>query len=140
MSKKALIEGLNDDLAHELSTVIRYTYQSGKATGPDGEHLRAMLREDIAEELGHAAFLIDVIVDLGGEPTTKPVEFAKPNGLRAMLELDIDMESKDVVRYAEHARLAEEDGEVELKLKLEEMAADEAGHARALRRMLSGLA
>jgi bacterioferritin len=140
MSKRTLIRGLNEDLAHELGTVIRYTYQSGKAMGTDGEHLRATLREDIPDELGHAAFLTDVIVDMGGEPTTTPANFAKPDGLKAMLELDIAMEAKDVERYAEHARLAEKAGELELKLKLEEMAADEAGHARALRRMLSGVA
>jgi rubrerythrin len=35
--------------------------------------------------------------------------------------------------------MAEELGLVELQLKLEEMAADEAGHARELRRILKGL-
>ncbi len=49
------------------------------------------------------------------------------------------MELQDVQNYMEHAKLAEELGEVELKLKLEEMAADEAGHARELRRLLKGL-
>jgi bacterioferritin len=56
-----------------------------------------------------------------------------------MLELDLDMELQDVAHYMQHAWQAEELGEVELKLKLEEMAADEAGHARELRRLLKGL-
>jgi bacterioferritin len=140
MSNEALIRGLNEDLANELGTVIRYTYQAGKVIGPVGEHVRAMFREEIPDEIGHAAFLTDVIVDLGGEPTTTPADFAKPAGLKQMLELDIAMETKDVERYAAHARLASDAGQVELKLKLEEMAADEAGHARALRRILNGLA
>jgi bacterioferritin len=56
-----------------------------------------------------------------------------------MLELDLEMELQDVKNYIRHAVMAEEFGEVELKLKLEEMAADEAGHARELRRLLKGL-
>jgi bacterioferritin len=80
-----------------------------------------------------------VIIDLGGEPTTKPKEFPKPEGLKAMLELDMEMERGDVENYMEHARMAEELGLIELQFHLEEMAVDEAGHARELRRILKGL-
>jgi bacterioferritin len=86
--------------------------------------------------MGHAAFLTDVIIDLGGEPTTIPKTFDKPTDLKSMLELELRMELEDVENYAKRAKLAEELGEVELKVKLEEMAADEAGHARELRRLL----
>jgi bacterioferritin len=139
MSQEELIKGLNEDLAAELGTVIRYTYQSSKAMGFAGVELREILEDEIADELGHAAFLMDVIVDLGGEPTTVPMTFEKPDGLKAMLELDLKMEKQDVENYRAHAALAEELGLVELQIKLEEMAADEAGHARVLRRLLGGL-
>jgi bacterioferritin len=76
---------------------------------------------------------------LGGEPVTEPVPFDKPEGLREMLALDQEMELQDVQNYVAHAELAGQLGYVELKLKLEEMAADEAGHARELRRILRGL-
>jgi hypothetical protein len=33
MSKEELIQGLNEDLAAEWGTVIRYTYQAGKSFG-----------------------------------------------------------------------------------------------------------
>ena len=78
------------------------------------------------------------IVDLGGEPTTTPKPIEKTTTLREMLELDLNLELQDVEEYTKHAELAGELGEVELKLKLEEMAADEAGHARELRRILKG--
>ncbi|HEC24059.1 MAG TPA: ferritin-like domain-containing protein [Chloroflexi bacterium] len=134
-----LIYGLNEDLAAEWGTVIRYTYQASKSFGVMGIELREMFAEEIQDELGHAAFLTDAIVDLGGEPTTTPKEFDKPDDLKAMLELDLEMELQDVENYLEHARMAEELGLIELKFKLEEMAADEAGHARELRRILKGL-
>ncbi|MFN2195388.1 MAG: bacterioferritin [Anaerolineales bacterium] len=139
MSKEALIKGLNEDLAAEWGTVIRYTYQAAKSFGLIGVELREMFEEEVQDELGHAAYLTDVIVDLGGEPVTAPKEFAKSEGIKAMLELDLEMEKSDVDNYRKHAAMAGELGLVELEMKLEEMAADEAGHARELRRILKGL-
>jgi bacterioferritin len=139
MSKEKLIRGLNDDLAAEWGTIMRYTYQAGKSFGLRGAELREILGEEIQDELGHATFLTDVIVDLGGEPTTTPKEFAKPEDLKTMLELDLELELQDVGNYATRSKQAEELGEVELKVKLEEMAADEAGHARELRRLIKGI-
>ncbi len=97
-----------------------------------------MCVEEIEDELGHAKFLTDVIVDLGGEPTTTPKEFTKPGELKAMLELDLEMELQDVQNYTKRAKLAEELGQIELKVELEEIAADESRHARKLRRILKG--
>ena len=139
MSKEKLIKSLNEDLAAELGTVIRYNYQSGKSYGIMGTELREMFDSEIKDELGHARFLTDIIIDLGGEPVTTPLDFTKPNGIKEMLELDLKMEEEDVKNYLQHSKEAEETGLPELKMKLEEMAADEAGHARVLRRLLKGL-
>lgn len=138
-TKETLIRYLNEDLVAEYGTIIRYSYQSGKAFGLMGSELRELLAEEILDELGHAAFLNDVIVDLGGEPVTAPTTFDKPESLRDMLALDEQLELQDVKNYVAHSELADELGYVELKLKLEEMAADEAGHARELRRILKGM-
>ena len=137
-TKTELIKGLNSDLAGEWGTIMRYSYQSGKAFGLRGAEFREILEEEIQDEMGHAAYLTDVIVDLGGEPTTTPQTFDKPDDLKSMLELDLEMELQDVNNYAIRAKQAENLGEIELKVKLEEMAADEAGHARELRRLLRG--
>jgi bacterioferritin len=138
-TKTELIQGLNDDLAAEWGTIMRYTYQSGKAFGLRGAELREIFEGEIQDEMGHAAYLTDVIVDLGGEPTTTPKPFAKYDDLKSMLELDLEMELQDVESYATRAKQAEDLNEIELKVKLEEMAADEAGHARELRRLLKGV-
>jgi bacterioferritin len=130
MSKEELLKGLNQDLAAEWGTVIRYTYQAAKSFGILGAELREIFLREVGDELGHATFLTDVIIDLGGEPTVTPKEFAKPDGLKAMLELDLRMEEEDVANYRKRADQAGELGLVELKVKLEEMAADEAGRSR----------
>ena len=139
MNQEHLIRGLNEDLAAELGTVIRYTYQAARCYGLLAAELRELLAREAQDELGHAAFLMDVILDLGGEPTTAPKPFEKPTDLKGMLELNVKMEAEDVANYLAHARLAEQLGLPELKMKLEEMAADEAGHGRQLRRLLKGL-
>ena len=139
MNKDDLIKGLNEDLAAELGTVIRYTYQAAKCYGLLAAELRELLKEEAQDELGHATYLMDVIQDLGGEPTTTPKQFDKPDDLKGMIELNVKMEAEDVANYLAHAKMAEELGLPELKMKLEEMAADEAGHGRQLRRLLRGL-
>jgi bacterioferritin len=138
MTKENLIQGLNQDLAAELGTVIRYTYQAARCYGLLTAELRELLAKEAQDELGHATYLMDVIQDLGGEPTTTPKPFEKPADLKGMLELDVKMETEDVANYLAHAELAGQLKLPELKLKLEEMAADEAGHERKLRRLLRG--
>lgn len=139
MNKDTLIQGLNQDLAAELGTVIRYTYQAAMCYGLQGAELRALLSKEALDELGHAAYLMDVIQDLGGEPTTTPKQFEKPTDLKGMLELNVKMEAEDVTNYLAHAELAGQLKLPELRMKLEEMAADEGGHGRELRRLLKGL-
>src|SRR5262245_53788657 len=68
-ANQQLIDGLNEDLAAEWGTIMRYTFQSAKALGLRGAELREILEKDIPDELGHARYLTDVISDLGGEPT-----------------------------------------------------------------------
>lgn len=137
--KRELIESLNRDLAAELGTIIRYNYQSSKISGPDGIPLRELMRDELNDELGHASFLSDVIVDMGGEPTIEPQEFEKMESTKAMLEQNVAMEMEDAQNYIQHAQLAAQLGEVELKIQLDEFAADEASHARHLGRILRGI-
>lgn len=134
-----LIRGLNEDLAAEWGTIMRYTFQSAQALGLRGAELRDILAKDIPDELGHARYLTDVISDLGGDPTMRPRDWEKVTELKPMLELDLRMELGDVENYTRHSKLAEELGLTELKVKLEEMAADESRHARELNRILRGL-
>lgn len=138
-NKKELIRGLNEDLSGEWGTIMRYTYQAANSFGIGGSELRGIFAEEIQDELGHATFLTDMIVNLGGEPTTTPKPFDKSTEVKTMLQQDLNMEMEDVENYKKHAEMAEGLGEVELKLKLEEIAADEDRHAREIRRLLKGM-
>ena len=72
IAKEELIKGLNEDLAAEWGTIMRYTYQASRAVGLRGAELREILEKEIPDEMGHAKYLTDVIADLGGDPTTAP--------------------------------------------------------------------
>ena len=134
-----LIQGLNEDLAAEWGTIMRYTFQSAKALGLRGAEFRQILDKDIPDELSHARYLTDVISDLGGEPAMEPRRWERVGELKPMVEQDLNMELQDVKNYTQHAKLAEILGLTELKVKLENMAADESRHARELNRILRGL-
>jgi bacterioferritin len=47
MPNEDLIRGLNEDLAAEWGTVIRYTYQASKSFGLMGIELREMFAEEV---------------------------------------------------------------------------------------------
>jgi bacterioferritin len=84
---------------------------------------------------GHAQYLADKIVAMGGTPMVKPGLSAPPADVSKMIRNDLAAEEIDGEHYRHVAEMAEESGEVELKVKLEELAADEARHADELRRL-----
>lgn len=136
---KELIHGLNDDLAAGWGTIARHTFQPAKATGLRGAELRQILEKEIHDEPGHARYLTDVISDVGGDPVTKPRRREHISDLKPMMKQDVKMELQDAGNYTRHSKLAEELGLTKLKVKLENMAADESRHARELQRILNGL-
>ncbi|MFQ5797402.1 MAG: bacterioferritin [Bacteroidota bacterium] len=136
--KSKLIEGLKDDLANELGAVMLYLYQTSIAAGFDGEELRELLRPEVAGELAHATFLADKIAALGGDPTTRPKEYRTPTDVKGMLELDLKLEQQAVETYKKRAQQAEEYGDLGLKVKIEEIIAEETGHVEQIERILRG--
>ena len=139
MSKKALIDGLNQDLANELGAAILYLYQTSTATGWDGEELREFLSADITGEMQHAIFLAEKIAALGGKPTTMPTQHKSPKDVKSMLRYDLKLERDAIENYRQRCVQAEEVGEIGLKLKLEEILMEETGHAEQLDRILRGM-
>ena len=137
--KKALINGLNEDLANELGASILYLYQTSVATGWDGEELREFLSVEITGEMQHAIFLAQKIASLGGKPTTQPIQHKCPKDVKGMLKYDLKLEREAIESYRQRAIQAEEAGETGLKIKLEELILDETGHAEQIERILRGM-
>jgi bacterioferritin len=136
--RRALIDGLNRDLAGEYQAVLMYTHYSAKLTGPYRRELRALFQAEIADEQGHAQFLADKVAALGGEPVTGPRPVPPADQPREMLEQALTAEKQALADYGERIRQAEGFGDVGLKVGLENQAADETRHKEELERILAG--
>ena len=136
MASEQLLSGLNNALNREVSTFLRYMLQGASIKGAEWEPARQMYLAEVPDEMGHAQYLANKIVMLGGTPKLDPDLSPPPANVRTMLENDIKEEKVDVEGYTKLAELAEKEGLADLKVKMEEQAADEAGHAEAMQRML----
>lgn len=136
MDKQTLIDNLNKDLANELSAIIQYITYAAKATGPYRPQLADFFLTEVVDEQGHAQFLANKIVALGGEPTTIPAPVPKANTNREMLEAVLAAELQAGKDYTQRAQEAEAFGDKGLMVQLEDMVRDEMGHSEESERML----
>ena len=96
------------------------------------------LRREAEEELKHVAFLCDQIVSLGGMPKLTAPKFSETRDLKQMLENALDLEREAILEYRERAKQAEVTGEIGLKIRLEELLAEETDHTHDLEKILRG--
>lgn len=136
MTKQELIAKLNEDLANEFSAIIQYLTYAAKATGPYRPQLAQFFMAEVPDEQGHAEYLANKIVALGGEPATTPTPVAEANTNRQMVEAVLAAERRAVKGYTERARQADEFGDKGLAVQLEDMIRDETGHSEETERIL----
>jgi bacterioferritin len=136
MEKQKLIELLNDDLASELSAIIQYLTYAAKVSGPYRPQLSEFFLAEIPDEQGHAQYLANKIVALGGEPTTTPNPIKAASTNREMVEAILEAELRACKNYTERAKQAEEFGDKGLAVQLEDMVRDESGHSEETARIL----
>lgn len=127
-SKQQLIDGLNKDLAGELGAVIQYVTYAAVANGIHRPTLQIFFAGEIADELGHAQFLANKIVALGGTPTTKPDPVKIGANNEELLQLVLEAEERAIAGYKERIDQAEAFGDIGLKVQLEDQIRDETGH------------
>jgi len=135
---RELIDGLNHDLAGEYQAIVMYTHYSAKLTGPYRRELRALFQAEIPDEQRHAQFLAEKIVNLGGEPTTKPRAVPVADDPREMLEQALHAEQQAISDYTVRIRQAEAFGDIALRVNLENQVADESRHKEEIERILAG--
>jgi bacterioferritin len=136
MSKQALIDALNQDLANEFQAIIMYTTYSAQVKGPFRLQLVGFLQGEIVDEQGHAQFLADKIVALGGVPTTTPAPVPPAETPREMLERVLAAEKQAIAEYTVRSEQAREAGAIGLAIQLEDMIVDETGHYEETKKLL----
>lgn len=133
---QALIDGLNEDLANEYAAVIMYTYSAAVVTGLNRPLLKPFFEKEIPEESDHALYLAEKISTLGGTPTTQPAQVEQLTDVKAILEAVLKSEEDTIRRYKVRIEQADKIGDIGLKVKLEDMIADETEHREETLRLL----
>ncbi len=132
-----LIQGLNDDLAGEYQAIISYITYAALVGGPHRPELAEFFRAEIADELRHAQFLADKIAALGGEPAVTPRPVTVTRDTREMLEQVLQAEVETIANYRQRIEQAEAAGDIGLKVRLEEIVADETTHKEEVEKILA---
>ena len=81
MTRDEFVQLLNEDLTAKWGTIMGYTCQAAMHSKRQDAEVWAVLREDIHDELCHAAFLAEAVVELEG----KPAGFARTERTDAQL-------------------------------------------------------
>lgn len=136
INKDTLIQGLNEDLAHEYQAVIMYTSYAAMVTGMHRPLLKDFFEMEIPEELQHAQFLSQKITALGGTPTTEPAPVALPSETQAMLEQVLEAETTTIERYVERRQQADAFSDYGLAADLDAIISDETRHKEETEKLL----
>jgi bacterioferritin len=132
ITKKKLIELLNEDLQREFQAVIAYVNYSQTLKGAAYMNIADELAVHATEELAHALKLSYWIDFLGGEPavTAKPVKTSKKSDEK--LRFDLENEKETIRNYRRRIRQVDMLNEFALGEDLREILRDESDHLNAL--------
>jgi bacterioferritin len=141
-----VIDVLNQVLASELVCVLRYKRHYYTAQGVHGPTVAAEFREHANDEQRHADLAAERIVQLGGQPDFNPAvlvershtQYVPGHTLRDMIEEDLVGERIVISTYAEVVRWIA-DADPTTRRLVEQLLAEEEGHADDLRALLQQL-
>lgn len=128
VTRKQLIDLLNEDLAREYQAIIGYVVYSQVLKGPEYMSIAKELEKHAGDELKHALIISRMIDYLGGEPgvTAKPVKTSdEPTD---MLRFDLQNENDTVKNYRIRVRQCEALGEFAIAEHLREILKQEQEH------------
>ena len=132
ISRKRMIELLNEDLAREYQAIIAYIIYSQTLKGAEYNHIAQELEKHAGEELQHAIQIAKQIDYFNGEPTNKPKEVKVSDKPREMLKFDLENERQTLMNYRQRIRQADAMGEFALGEVLREIIAQEQEHLQDL--------
>lgn len=137
---------LNEDLRNEKKHLLFYLYHSSVVIGAERLELKEFLTEQAKSELEHVQQFSDMIIGLGGTPTTSGANpficFYDNN--KAVLTAALQMEQDVVKNYAIRIQQAQDmDGTPEDKKYLEIFLEDQLKDSRTdvdnIRQILKGM-
>lgn len=128
ISRKEMVDLLNQDLAMEYQAVIAYTVYSQTMKGAKYLHIAQELEKHAGEELSHALQIAKQIDYFNGTPVVQPKEVKLSDKPEEMLRFDLENERRTILNYRERIRQAEAMGEFGLSEVLRKIIAQEQEH------------
>jgi bacterioferritin len=128
LTRAALIELLNEDLAGEYQAIIAYTVYSQVIKGAAYTDIARELEKHAAEELSHAIKIAKQIDYLGGMPAVVPKPVVTSDDPVVMLRADLTNERQTIARYRDRIRQADAMGEFALSEVLRGIIVQEQDH------------
>ena len=132
ITRKQLIDLLNEDLAREYQAIIGYINHSQVLKGAAYMNIAAELVVHAGEELAHAIILSNQIDYLGGMPTTVPKPVKTSQKAEEMLRFDLDNENTTIRNYRRRVMQCDELGEFATAEHIREILMQEQDHQIAL--------
>ena len=132
VSRKQLIELLNDDLSREYQAIIAYVVYSQVLKGAEYMNIAGELEKHATEELNHALIISNQIDYLGGMPTVQPKPVRTSEKAEEMLQFDLTNEAETIRNYRQRLRQCEQLGEFAIAEHIREILMDEQDHLIAL--------
>jgi len=137
VSRKELIELLNEDLEREYQAIISYVVYSQVLKGAEYMNIAGELEKHAAEELSHALIISNQIDYLGGMPAAIAKTVRTSSKAKEMLRFDLENETETIRNYRKRVHQCEELGEYATAEFIREILKDEQDHLIALATALS---
>jgi len=128
ITRKQMIQFLNEDLAREYQAIIAYVVYSQVLKGAAYTDIARELETHAGQELQHAIKIAKQIDYLGGMPGVTPKPVKSSNDPVEMLRADLENERETVGQYRERIRQAEAMGEFALSETLRAIIVQEQEH------------
>jgi bacterioferritin len=128
ITREALIDRLNEDLAREYQAIIAYVIYSQVLKGAEYMNIAKELEKHAGEELQHALTVSKHIDYLGGMPTASPKPVKQSEKAEEMLRADLKNESDTIRAYRERIGQCESLGEYAIAEDIREILRQEQEH------------
>ena len=128
MTRKELIEKLNEDLSREYQAIIAYVVYSQVLKGAEYMNIADELELHAKEELAHALTIAKHIDYLGGMPNATPKPVKLSDDAKTMLRADLQNEMETIRNYRQRLRECEAMSEYAIAEDLREILRNEQEH------------
>jgi len=128
ITRKQLIEKLNEDLSREYQAIIAYVVYSAVLKGAEYMTIAKELETHAAQELSHALTIAKHIDYLGGMPTVTPQPVKQSDDPKTMLRADLDNENKTIIAYRQRLKQCEALSEYAIAEDIREILRQEQEH------------